>query len=148
MASYNRVHLIGNLGQNPELRYTQNQTPVTSFSIATSEYRNLSDGTKQTITDWHRIVVWGRQAENCSKYLKKGRPVFIEGKLQTRSWEDQSGQKRYTTEVVASNVQFLGGAQSEHYDPRPDDGQSSDSRMGGVSMGDNGSDSSLDDVPF
>ena len=106
-ASYNRVHLLGNLGQDPELRFTQSQTPVTSFSLATTEYRNSQDGNKQSITDWHRIVVWGRQAENCSKFLTKGQPVFIEGKLQTRSWEDQSGQKRSTTEVVASNVQFL-----------------------------------------
>ena len=112
-ASYNRVHLLGNLGQNPELRYTQSQTPVTSFSLATTEYRNSADGNKQTFTDWHRIVVWGRQAENCSKFLTKGQSVFIEGKLQTRSWEDQNGQKRSTTEVVASNVQFLRSPSAE-----------------------------------
>ncbi|MDE3269860.1 MAG: single-stranded DNA-binding protein, partial [Pseudomonadota bacterium] len=90
------------------------QTPVTSFSLATTEYRSTQDGNKQSITDWHRIVVWGRQAENCSKFLAKGQPVFIEGKLQTRSWEDQNGQKRSTTEVVASNVQFLRSSSPDH----------------------------------
>lgn len=146
MASLNRVHLIGNLGQDPELRYTQNQTPVTSFSIATSEYRNAPDGTKQTITDWHRIVVWGRQAENCSKYLKKGRPVFIEGRLQTRTWEDQNGQKRSTTEVVASNIQFLGGAQGEQRTQAFESSSDGESSLKG--SGNASSESTLDDVPF
>lgn len=145
MASLNRVHLIGNLGQDPELRYTQNQTPVASFSIATSEYRNAPDGTKQTITDWHRIVVWGRQAENCNKYLKKGRSVFIEGRLQTRTWEDQNGQKRSTTEVVASNIQFLGGLQDEQRTQASESNAGSETNF--KELG-NGSESTLDDVPF
>ena len=106
MASINRVFIMGNLGQDPELRYTQNQVPVVTLNIATTESWS-KDGQKQEQTEWHRVIVWNRQAENCAKYLSKGRSVFVEGKLQTRSWDDKNGQKRYTTEISASNVQFL-----------------------------------------
>lgn len=147
MASYNRVQLIGNLGQDPELRYTQSQTPLTNISIATTEFRNTPEGGKQSITDWHRVVIWGRQAENCCKYLRKGSPVFIEGRLQTRSWEDQSGQKRSTTEVVAANVQFLGGKSSETQEGRSSDAPPARATAGTAPTGlSNGS--GLDDVPF
>jgi len=112
-ASFNRVQILGNLGQNPELRYTASQVPVASFSVATREFRNGSDGQKQDYTEWHRIVTWSRVAENCSKYLKKGSSVFIEGRLQTRSWEDQNHIKRYTTEIIANNVQFLSSRDSQ-----------------------------------
>ena len=107
MASVNKVMVMGRLGQDPELRYTQNQTAVCSLNVATTEFRMAQDGQRQEMTEWHRVVVWGKQVENASKYLAKGRGVFIEGRLQTRSWEDQNGQKRYTTEIVANNVQFL-----------------------------------------
>lgn len=111
--SLNRVMIIGNLGQDPELRYTANQTAVATFSVATTDYRTGADGQRQDFTEWHRVVVWSKSAENCAKYLAKGRTVFIEGRLQTRSWDDkQSGQKRYTTEIVAQNVQFLTPAQA------------------------------------
>jgi single-strand DNA-binding protein len=109
MASVNKVILIGNLGADPELRYTNTGTAVANFRIATNEVWTDKNGERQERTEWHQIVVWGKQGENCGKYLKKGRPVFVEGRLQTRSWEDQSGNKRYTTEVVAQAVQFLGG---------------------------------------
>lgn len=109
MASVNRVILIGNLGADPELRYTPNQTAVATLSIATTDYRNDKDGNRQSFTEWHRVIVWGRQAENAAKFLAKGRSAYIEGRLQTRSWEDKSGVKRYTTEIVAQTVQFLGG---------------------------------------
>ena len=109
MASVNRAIIIGNLGNDPELRYTQNQNAVATLNIATTDYRNDANGERQEITEWHRVVVWGRQAENCSKYLAKGRSVYVEGRIQTRSWDDQSGQKRYTTEIIAQNIQFLGG---------------------------------------
>ena len=125
MASLNRVLIMGNLGQDPELRYTQNQTPVVTLNIATTESWNR-DGQKQEQTEWHRVIVWNKQAENCAKYLAKGRSVFVEGKLQTRSWDDKNGQKRYTTEIVASSVQFLpnsAGAQSRA--PQASYGQSS-----------------------
>jgi len=109
MASLNRVMIMGNLGQDPELRYTQNQTAVATLSVATTDVRNDANGQRQEFTEWHRVVVWGKQAENASKYLSKGRSVFVEGRLQTRSWEDKTGQKRYTTEIVAQNVIFVGG---------------------------------------
>ena len=145
MASYNRVQLIGNLGQDPELRYTQSQTPLTNISVATTEFRNTPEGEKQSITDWHRVVIWGRQAENCCKYLHKGSPVFIEGRLQTRSWEDQSGQKRYSTEVVASNVQFLGSKPSEAQGERRIDSPQAHETAGTAG---NSNGSGIDDVPF
>ena len=111
MASVNRVIILGNLGQDPELRYTPGGAPVCNFNVATSETWTDRDGNKQTTTEWHRIVVWNKQAENCAKYLAKGRTVYVEGRLQTRSWDDKTtGQKRYMTDVVAQNIQFMGGA--------------------------------------
>ncbi|MBI2026296.1 MAG: single-stranded DNA-binding protein [Deltaproteobacteria bacterium] len=108
MSGVNKVIIVGRLGTDPEVRYTTNGTSVTNFSVATSENWNDKEGNKQERTEWHRIVVWGKMGELCSQYLKKGRQVFIEGRIQTRSWEDKEGQKRYTTEIVAQNVQFLG----------------------------------------
>lgn len=107
MASLNRVMILGRLGADPELRYTQNQTAVATLSVATTEFWT-KDGQRQEQTEWHRVIVWNRQAENCCKYLSKGRSVFVEGKVQTRSWEDKGGQKRYTTEIIANNIQFVG----------------------------------------
>ena len=114
--SINKAILIGHLGQNPELRYTSDGTPVCNISLATSENWKDHDGNTQSRTEWHRIVVWGRLAELCKDYLKKGRQVYIEGRLQTRSWDDKEGKKRYTTEIVANTIQFLGTApdKSDH----------------------------------
>ncbi len=109
MASVNKVILIGNLGRDPELRYTQGGQAVANFSVATTEKYSSRDGTPQEHTEWHRIVVWGKQAETCAKYLAKGRSVYIEGSLRTQEWEDREGQKRRTTEINAQRVQFLGG---------------------------------------
>ena len=109
--SVNKVILIGRLGQDPELKYTPSGASVCNFSLATSEtWNDKASGQKQERTEWHRVVVWGKMAELCNQYLSKGRQAFIEGRLQTRSWEDQNGNKRYTTEINASTVQFLGGA--------------------------------------
>jgi single-strand DNA-binding protein len=108
----NKVILIGRLGQDPEVRYTTNGGAVANFSLATNESWTDKSGQKQERTEWHRIVVWGKTAEICGQYLSKGRQAFIEGKLQTREWNDKEGNKRYTTEVVAQNVQFLGGGGS------------------------------------
>ena len=133
MASFNRVVVMGNLGQDPELKYTQSQKPVCNLSVATTDYRTIAEGEKQEFTEWHRIVVWGKQAENASKYLTKGRAVLVEGRLQTRSWEDKEGAKRYTTEIVAQNVQFVGSAK-----PASGDDQNNDApQVPG-----------LDDIPF
>lgn len=108
--SVNKVILVGNLGKDPELRKTQNaQMPVCTMSIATSDRRKDQSGQWVDQTEWHRVVAFGSTAENCSKYLKKGRQIYIEGKLSTRKWTDQEGKERYTTEVIANTIQFLGG---------------------------------------
>ena len=109
MAGINKVILVGRLGQDPEVRYTPSGVAVANFSIATSdEWRDKDTGEKKERTEWHRIVAWRRLGEICGEYLSKGRQVYIEGKLQTRSWE-KDGVTRCTTEIVASDVQFLGG---------------------------------------
>ena len=104
----NKVLLLGNLGQDPEVRYTPSGATVCTFSIATNERWTSKDGKKEERTEWHRIVVWGKLAELCGEYLGKGRTVFVEGRLQTREWTDKQGNKRYTTEIIANNVQFIG----------------------------------------
>jgi single-strand DNA-binding protein len=110
MAGVNKVILIGNLGSDPQVRYTPGGQAVANFNIATSERFNNKAGEKEERTEWHRIVAWGKLAEICQQYLKKGKQVYIEGRLQTRQWEDQQGQKRQTTEIVAQNMQMLGRA--------------------------------------
>ena len=109
MASVNKVILIGNLGGDPEVRYLPSGQPVANFNIATTERWPGKDGNPGEKTEWHRIVVFGKQAENCKEYLRKGRQVYIEGRLQTREWQNKEGQKQRTTEIVANIVQFLGG---------------------------------------
>lgn len=113
MAGVNKVILVGNLGKDPEVRQISPNQTVCQLRIATGESWIDKSGQKQERTEWHSVVVWGKMAEICGKYLAKGRQVYIEGRLQTRSWEDQQGQKRYATEVVASTVQFLGGQAGE-----------------------------------
>jgi single-strand DNA-binding protein len=109
MASLNKVMLIGNLGKDPEVRAIPSGVKVANFPIATSESYNDKSGQRVEKTEWHNIVMWRGLAEVAEKYLKKGNPVFIEGRLQTRSWDDQSGQKKYMTEIVADNMVMLGG---------------------------------------
>jgi single-strand DNA-binding protein len=110
MAGVNKVILVGNLGANPEVKYLSNGTTVANFRIATSENRTSKSGEKTTQTEWHRIVAFGRLAEICGEYLNKGKQVYIEGRLRTRSWEDKDGNKRWSTEIVASQMQMLGAA--------------------------------------
>ena len=107
--SVNKVILVGRLGQDPEVRYTPGGAAVANFNVATNESWTDRNGQKQEKTEWHRVVVFGKLAELCGQYLQKGRQAYIEGKLQTRSWQDKDNQTRYTTEVVAQSVQFLGG---------------------------------------
>ncbi len=102
--------IVGNLGKDPEVRFTQSGRAVANFSVATNESWVGQDGNRQERTEWHNIVVWGKQAENCGQYLAKGRQVCVQGRIQTRKWTDQNGQDRYTTEIVAQRVDFLGGA--------------------------------------
>ncbi len=105
--SINKVILIGRLGSDPEVRYTPSGAAVANFNVATNRGYKDKEGNWKDETDWHRVVVWNRTAEFCKEYVKKGYRVYVEGRLQTRSWEDQSGQKRFTTEVVALDVQLL-----------------------------------------
>ena len=108
MGSVNKVILVGNLGRDAEVRYTQGGTAVATLNMATTEvWNDKQSGQRQERTEWHRVVVWGRQAETLQEYLLRGRQIYVEGRLQTREWEGQDGQKRYTTEVVAQDVQFL-----------------------------------------
>ena len=120
----NKVMLIGNLGSDPEIKYAASGTPIANFSVATTDNRKNKDGEWEEFTEWHRVVMFGRQAEICKDYLKKGSKVFIEGRLQTRSWDDQSGQKRYMTEIVGSQMvmldqkgQGISGEPSGQYEP-------------------------------
>ena len=126
----NKVMLLGRLGKDPELRYTPSQTPVASFSMATGERRKDQSGEWVEHTEWHNVVVFGRQAENCSNYLKKGREIFLEGRIQTRKWQDKEGKDRWTTEIIANNVQFVGG-RGEGASYGSNDGPSSGAGMPG-----------------
>ena len=139
----NKVILIGNLGADPEIRYTQTGTPVANFRIATTEVWKKQDGSKEEQTEWHRIVAFKRLAEICGEYLAKGSKVYIEGKLQTRKWEDRDGNTRYTTEIVAREMKMLtsrggqgGGKQyGDDEPPMPEPPTEPESSMG-------------EDVPF
>ena len=117
----NKVILVGNLGADPEMRYTPAGAGVCELRLATNESWNDRNGQRQDRTEWHRIVVWGKRAEVVSKYLRKGRQVYVEGRIRTRSWDDKEGNKRYTTEIIANDVQFLGGnnARGENTDSAP-----------------------------
>ncbi len=105
----NKVILVGNLGANPEVRFTQGGTSVANLRIATTERWTDKNGQRQEATEWHRVVLWGKQAELAGQYLTKGRQVYVEGRIRTRQWQDKQGQTRYTTEIVGQNLQFLGG---------------------------------------
>jgi single-strand DNA-binding protein len=105
----NRVMLIGNLGQDPELRFTTGGQAVLNLRIATNESYMNRDGERQDRTEWHSVIIWGKRGEGLNKVLSKGKQIFVEGRLQTRSWDDKQGNKRYTTEVVATEIVLLGG---------------------------------------
>jgi single-strand DNA-binding protein len=130
MAGVNKAILVGNLGRDPELRTTPNGQSVVNFTLATSETWTDKSGERVERTEWHRIVVWGRTAEMCNQYLSKGRTVYVEGRIQTREWEDKDGNKRYTTEINANTVNFIG--------PRTSSGGGGASGESGPSGGDGG----------
>jgi single-strand DNA-binding protein len=139
--SLNKVLLIGNVGRDPEMRYLQSGEPVTTFSVATNRRWTGGDGQPREETEWHNVVAWRKLAEQCNEYLNKGRKVYIEGRLQTRSWDDQAtGQKRYRTEIVADRMIML-----DSRDPRQREG-------GADGMGEHGSGDEnaidLEDTPF
>lgn len=111
--SFNKIILVGNLGRDPELRYTPQGTPVCSFTVATNEKRKDRAGEMQDFTTWFRVTLWGRQAETASQYLTKGRPVYIEGRIRLEEWTDRDGKQRYTLEVHATDMQFIGGGRTD-----------------------------------
>ena len=149
MAGVNKAIIVGNLGRDPEMRATQSGSQVANFSVATSRAYNDRDGNRQEETEWHRVVAFGRLAEICGQYLQKGKQVYIEGRLQTRSWEDkETGQKKYMTEIVAQEMQMLsragdtgggGGGGGSDFGPPPATASSAAAGGGG---GDD------DDLPF
>ena len=147
MAAVNKAIILGNLGRDPEVRFTQSGRAVANFPVATTDTWMDQENGRQERTDWHNIVVWGKQAESCGQYLSKGRQVYVEGRIQTRSYDDRDGNKRYVTEIVAQRVQFLGGGGGE--------GRSGQYDSGGGSAGGGGDDfggapplPDDDDVPF
>jgi single-strand DNA-binding protein len=107
--SFNKITIVGNLGRDPELRYTPQGNAVCNFSVATNEKRRDRNGEMQDVTTWFRITLWGKQAENASKYLTKGSPVYVEGRLKVEEWTDRDGKGRYTLEVNATDMQFISG---------------------------------------
>lgn len=147
--SFNRIILVGNLGRDPELRYTPQGTPVCSFTLATNERRKDRAGENQDVTTWFRVTLWGRQAETASQYLSKGRPVYIEGRLRVEEWTDKDSKQRYTLEVHATDMQFIGGRGDEAgggggHSPRTD----ASSGGGRPEPSSGGEDISDDDIPF
>ena len=137
--SVNKAILIGRLGSDPEVRYTQGGAAVANFNMATSEQYTDKSGQRQEKTEWHRIVAWGRLGEICGQHLKKGRQVFVEGNIQTREWQDRDGNKRYTTEIKASTVQFLGTrGESEGGYSRQTQGGGQGGQQGGYGGGQGG----------
>ncbi len=143
MAGINKVILVGRLGRDPEVRYTPDGTAIANFSIATSEeWKDKGTGEKKERTEWHRIVAFRRLGEICGEYLSKGRQVYIEGRLQTRDWQDKDGVKRYTTEIVAAQMQMLGSRDS--YDNKSAAGFQRDE----IPPGSEFPNSQDDDIPF
>ena len=141
MSGVNKVIIVGRLGSDPEVKTVSSGQTVCRLSVATSENWTDRDGQRQERTEWHRVVIWGKMAEVCGQHLSKGRQVYLEGRLQTRSWEDQQGQKKYTTEIIANTVQFLGS----------NDRAQQGSSMGGMGMQDFGPEPSFDsseEIPF
>mgnify|MGYP006279949559 CR=1 FL=1 len=153
----NKAILVGRLGADPEMRSTQKGTPVTNLRIATNRVWNNSQGERQEETEWHRVVVFGNQAKACGDYLSKGRQVYVEGRIQTRQWQDNDGRDRYTTEIVADTVQFLSGGGSGGQGGGRSGGPPPPSEPAGFdqSQGSGGGDSDYsddsfddDDIPF
>ena len=149
MAGVNKAILVGNLGRDPELRQTPNGQSVVNFTLATSESWTDKSGEKVERTEWHRIVVWGKTAEMCNQYLSKGRTVYVEGRIQTREWEDKDGHKRYTTEINANTVNFIGPrATGSDSGGGGQMGSSGSSAGGGGPMGGDSGPPTDDNIPF
>jgi single-strand DNA-binding protein len=142
--SFNKIILVGNLGRDPELRYTPQGTPVCSFSLATNERRkDKNTGENNDIVTWFRVTLWGRQAETASQYLQRGRPVYIEGRLRVEEWTDRDGKPRHTLEVHATDMQFIGGGRSEDAGAQP-----AKAATAQANAGPEPTDLTDDDIPF
>jgi single-strand DNA-binding protein len=155
MGSVNKVILVGNLGRDAELRYTPGGAPVATLNLATTEvWNDKTSGQKQEKTEWHRIVLWGKSAESLSEYLTKGKQIFVEGRLQTRKWQDKDGHDKYTTEIRADRITLLGGGGGGGGmagGARPQRGAGAGAGSGGADhepMGEPISDLTDDDIPF
>jgi single-strand DNA-binding protein len=148
MGSVNKVILVGNLGRDAELRYTPGGAPVATLNIATTEVWNDKGGQRQEKTEWHRVVLWGKTAESLSEYLTKGKQIYVEGKLQTRQWDDKDGNKRYTTEVRGDRVVLLSGGGAGRQQARA--AGAAGPAGGGLDepMGEPGTELTDDDIPF
>jgi len=154
MASVNKVILVGNLGKDPEIRYMPDGAAVANISVATAEAWKDKSGAKQERTEWHRVTFYGRLAEVVGEYLKKGAQIYIEGRLQTRKWQDKEGKDRYTTEIVANEMKMLGSKRADDGGDRPE--QSSNERPAAARQSPRPSDSPMpggfdsmdDDIPF
>ena len=147
MSSLNKAMIIGRLGQDPDVRYTQSNTAVANLSVATSERYKDKSGEWKENTEWHRVVAWGRLAEICQEYLKKGSQVYIEGPIQTRSWEDKDGQTKYTTEIKALTMTMLDSKGSGGGGNVPEKPQNAQPVSSNVDLNDNFDDID-DDLPF
>lgn len=147
MSSLNKAMVIGRLGADPEVRYTQSNTAVATLSVATTERYKDRNGEQQENTEWHRIVAWGRLAEICQQYLRKGSLAYFEGPIQTREWEDKEGQKRYTTEIKALNMQMLDSRGSQGSDDSYSSGSASKQEAPSADIASNFDDMD-DDLPF
>lgn len=151
MAGVNKVILIGNLGADPEIRYTPGGLAVANFRLATTENRTNKEGQREQRTEWHRIVTYGKLAEICGEHLAKGKQVYIEGRLQTRSWDDKDGNKKWTTEVIANNMQMLGPAgrpSSAPGEPATSSAGSPELQGGTTGLASDQGPESEDDIPF
>lgn len=150
MAGVNKVILVGHLGKDPEMRYAASGLAIANFSLATSENRKDKEGNKETKTEWHRIVAFGKLAEICGEYLNKGKQIYIEGRIQTNKWEDKEGNTRYTTEIIASTMQML-GSKGDNAGGGSYGGGGGGESSGGSSSGGGGEQPpppDLDDIPF
>lgn len=154
MASVNNAQILGNIGKDIELKQTKNGNCYCELSVATSERRTDNNGNVNNETTWHKVIVWNKQAENCAKYLSKGRQVFVEGKFQGRKWVDDKGQNRYSTQIVARNVQFVGSKNEVQARPantgyvQNQNNQMNIPQMQNVQQNMSAQDVRMDDIPF
>lgn len=147
MSDLNKVMIIGRLGRDPELKRTASGQAVANFSVATSEKYTDKSGSKHESTEWHNVVAWGKLAEIIEQYVSKGSQIYVEGKLQTRSWDDSNGVKKYKTEIVCSSMQMLGGRNNSQGSNSNGGGYQNDNSNSGMSRNDNGANYNQDDAP-